>query len=136
MLCDLGQQVNVALDQTRLGDDAEAVALADPELFYGSTHQWPLYPGTGSARQHGPAGNIVNTCLPAGAGGPEFRHAVQTHILPALERFDPELVLISAGFDAHFADPLAELQLVEDDRRGMSFEGPKHWHVFHIVARA
>jgi acetoin utilization deacetylase AcuC-like enzyme len=97
------------------GNGTEAVALADPALFYASTHQWPLYPGTGSSRQQGPAGNIVNACLRPGAGGPEFRHAVQTQILPALERFDPELVLVSAGFDAHFADPLAQLQLTEDD---------------------
>ena len=84
-------------------------------LFYASTHQYPLYPGTGSPREHGIANNVVNVPLPAGAGGTEFRAAWGERILPALDRFAPELVIISAGFDAHAADPLAQLEVETED---------------------
>ena len=86
----------------------------NPELFYASTHQSPLYPGTGM-RETGVAHNIVNAPLPPGAGGPEFRRAFERDIVPALKRFSPELVMISAGFDAHKNDPLAQLRLDESD---------------------
>lgn len=84
-------------------------------LLYASTHQDRFYPGTGAAAERGGRGRIVNAPLPAGAGGPEFREAFQSVLLPALEDFRPDLVMISAGFDAHYADPLAQLQLNEDD---------------------
>jgi len=87
----------------------------NPELFYGSTHQSPLYPGTGRREETGVAHNIVNAPLSPGAGGPEFRRAFERDILPALRHFNPELVMISAGFDAHRSDPLAQLRLDESD---------------------
>src|SRR5581483_6952243 len=86
----------------------------DPTLFYGSTHQSPLYPGTGAASDTG-VGNIVNLPLRPMSGSAEFRRAVERELLPALDRFAPELLLISAGFDAHRRDPLAQLQLDEAD---------------------
>ena len=84
-------------------------------LFYASTHQWPLYPGTGHQRERGDFNNIVNAPLKAMSGSPEFRHAMTVSVLPAMEEFEPELILISAGFDGHSRDPLAALHLTEDD---------------------
>jgi len=86
----------------------------DPSLFYASTHQSPLYPGTGARSERG-VGNIVNVPLPPMAGSAEFRRGVEASILPALDAFAPDLVMVSAGFDAHRRDPLAQLMLVEDD---------------------
>ena len=83
-------------------------------LMYASTHQMPCYPGTGSERERGAFGNIVNAPLPPGASGDDFRDAFG-FIRPALKDFAPDLVLISAGFDAHDADPLAQLHLSEAD---------------------
>jgi acetoin utilization deacetylase AcuC-like enzyme len=97
------------------GNGTQDVFFDDPDLFYASTHQSPLYPGTGSAEEHGVAGNIVNVPLRPGAGSTEFRAAMEGTILPALERFAPEFVFISAGFDGHRADPLAQLSLDESD---------------------
>jgi acetoin utilization deacetylase AcuC-like enzyme len=97
------------------GNGTQAAFTADPELFYASTHQSPLYPGTGSSDETGIAHNIVNAPLPPGAGGPEFRRAFEREILPALAAFRPELLIISAGFDAHRDDPLAQLRLDESD---------------------
>ncbi|MEP6483034.1 MAG: histone deacetylase family protein, partial [Rudaea sp.] len=81
---------------------------------YASTHQSPLYPGTGARDETG-AGNIVNAPLPPGAGSAEFRAAFENIVLPALRAAKPQLVLISAGFDAHRLDPLADLNLSADD---------------------
>ncbi|HEX3483715.1 MAG TPA: histone deacetylase family protein [Micropepsaceae bacterium] len=97
------------------GNGTQAAFTPDPHLFYASTHQSPLYPGTGSADETGIAHNVVNAPLPPGAGGPEFRRAFEREILPALAAFQPELVIISAGFDAHRDDPLAQLRLDETD---------------------
>ncbi|MBN9017484.1 MAG: histone deacetylase family protein [Rhizobiales bacterium] len=96
------------------GNGTQAIFWDDPSVLYASTHQMPLYPGTGAASETG-AGNIVNAPLPPGAGGEEFREAFEDRILPALDRFAPELVIVSAGFDAHERDPLASLELVEAD---------------------
>jgi acetoin utilization deacetylase AcuC-like enzyme len=96
------------------GNGTQHMFERDPKLFYGSTHQWPLYPGTGASEERG-CGNIVNVPLPPGAGSAEFREAMSSQLLPALERFQPDLVIISAGFDAHASDPLAMLELVEAD---------------------
>jgi len=93
------------------GNGTQAIFAADPGLFYGSSHQHPCYPGTGMASEHGIAGNIVNAPLPPGSDGAAFRHAWDTIVFPALEEFAPELLVVSAGFDAHRDDPLAELQL-------------------------
>ncbi|MGE5269208.1 MAG: histone deacetylase family protein, partial [Thiohalocapsa sp.] len=92
------------------GNGTQACFWDDSSLFYASTHQSPLYPGTGSRRETG-VGNIVNVPLPPMAGSSEFRDAFEDEVLPALDRFRPAMVLISAGFDAHRRDPLAQLML-------------------------
>jgi acetoin utilization deacetylase AcuC-like enzyme len=86
----------------------------EPRVQYLSTHQWPLYPGTGAREETG-VGNIVNRPLPAGTGSREWRRVVEADILPAIDAFEPALIMVSAGFDAHRADPLAMLELAEDD---------------------
>lgn len=97
------------------GQGTQAVVEPDPDLFYASTHQYPLYPGTGSARERGVAGNVVNVPLPAGSGSVAFRAAWSDRLLPALDDFAPELVIVSAGFDAHRRDPLAQLDVETED---------------------
>ncbi|MGH6854085.1 MAG: histone deacetylase family protein [Aestuariivirga sp.] len=96
------------------GNGTQDIFWSDPDLFYGSTHQMPLYPGTGAARETG-VGNIFNAPLIAGDGSTQFREAMGSVILPALDAFAPDLVIISAGFDAHHRDPLGSLQLTEAD---------------------
>jgi len=96
------------------GNGSQAVAESDASLFFASSHQFPLYPGTGAAEETG-LGNVVNAPLAPGTGGAGFRRAYETTILPALDAFAPELILVSAGFDAHRADPLAGLELEETD---------------------
>ena len=96
------------------GNGTQDIFQADPTLFYASSHQFPCYPGTGSAEERG-VGNIVNAPLPPGSGTAAFREAWEVLILPALEAFRPELLVISAGFDAHKADPLAQLRLEAAD---------------------
>ena len=96
------------------GNGTQTVVESDPSLFFASSHQYPLYPGTGAAGETG-LGNVVNAPLAAGSDGKIFRRAFETRILPALDGFAPELVLVSAGFDAHRADPLAGLELEEAD---------------------
>jgi len=97
------------------GNGTQALFWDKEGLFYGSTHQFPNYPGTGTADETGDFDNIVNGPLAPGTGSAEFRHAMTSRILPALDRFKPELILVSAGFDAHWRDPLAQLNLDEDD---------------------
>jgi acetoin utilization deacetylase AcuC-like enzyme len=96
------------------GNGTQARFADDPSLFYASTHQFPLYPGTGAAGETG-VGNIVNVPLRPMAGSRDFRLGVSREILPALDAFRPEMLLISAGFDAHRSDPLAQLLLEEAD---------------------
>ena len=95
------------------GNGTEAAFAADPDLFYASSHQYPCYPGSGAAR--GITDHIVNAPLAPGSTGGDFRAAWEATVLPALDAFAPELLIISAGFDAHHADPLAELRLTERD---------------------
>jgi acetoin utilization deacetylase AcuC-like enzyme len=97
------------------GNGTQAIFWADPTLMYCSTHQMPLYPGTGAVSERGEHDNIVNAPLRPGDGGEQFRAALQTRILPRLSAFGPELIVISAGFDAHVRDPLANLELEEAD---------------------
>ena len=92
------------------GNGTQDIFQADPSLFYASSHQYPCYPGTGAAGERG-VGNIVNVPLAPGSGSAAFRAAWDGVILPALEEFAPELLIVSAGFDAHRADPLAQLRL-------------------------
>ena len=96
------------------GNGTQAAFEMDGSLFYASTHQYPLYPGTGSAGETG-VGNIVNVPLRPMSGSGQFRLALTQRILPALDAFRPEFVLVSAGFDAHRDDPLAQLMLGEAD---------------------
>lgn len=97
------------------GNGTQACFWDDASLFYGSTHQSPLYPGTGSSTETGAANNIVNVPLPPMSGSAQFRQGMERIMLPALDAFAPEIVLISAGFDAHRDDPLAQLMLDEAD---------------------
>ena len=96
------------------GNGTQAAFENDASLFYASTHQYPLYPGTGAASERG-VGNIVNVPLRAMSGSGPFRLAMTERILPALDAFRPELLVVSAGFDAHRDDPLAQLLLDEQD---------------------
>ena len=96
------------------GNGTQAAFEREPRVQYLSTHQWPLFPGTGAKEETG-VGNIVNRPLPSGTASRAWRDVVEGDILPAMDDFAPELVMISAGFDAHRADPLASLELVEDD---------------------
>ncbi|MCA3555869.1 histone deacetylase family protein [Aestuariivirga sp.] len=96
------------------GNGTQDIFWPDANLFYGSTHQMPLYPGTGGVQETG-VGNIFNAPLRAGDGGAEFREAMSSVILPALDVFAPDLVIVSAGFDAHHRDPLGSLRLTEED---------------------
>ncbi len=97
------------------GNGTQAILQHDPDMFFASSHQWPCYPGTGAAGETGVAGNVVNLPLPPGSGSAAFRHGWRETILPALDRFAPELLIVSAGFDAHRADPLAQLELEAED---------------------
>jgi acetoin utilization deacetylase AcuC-like enzyme len=96
------------------GNGTQAAFESDRSLFYASTHQYPLYPGTGAASETG-VGNIVNAPLRPMSGSGSFRHAMTERILPALNAFQPEFVVVSAGFDGHRSDPLAQLLLDEQD---------------------
>ncbi|HEX3808410.1 MAG TPA: histone deacetylase family protein [Rhizomicrobium sp.] len=109
------QRIAVVDFDVHHGNGTQDIFWNDPNLFYASTHQSPLYPGTGNADETGISGNIVNVPLPQAAGLEEFRGAFEEIILPALESFSPQFVFISAGFDAHKSDPLAQLQLEESD---------------------
>ncbi len=96
------------------GNGTQDIFWGDKNLFFASTHQMPLYPGTGALSETG-VGNIWNAPLRPGDGGEPFRDAFESRILPALGNFAPDLILVSAGFDAHRDDPLANLELVEQD---------------------
>lgn len=97
------------------GNGTQEMFWQDADAFYASTHQYPFYPGTGSTRERGAHGNVVNVPLAAGTGSAEFRGRLADEILPALKAFGPDFVLISAGFDAHKDDPLGGLRLTEAD---------------------
>jgi len=97
------------------GNGTQDLLWDEARALYVSTHQMPLYPGTGAADERGAHGNVLNLPLPPGTGGAGFRAAFEHAALPALDAFAPEMVLISAGFDAHRDDPLANLALTEDD---------------------
>ncbi len=97
------------------GNGSQEIFWNDPTVMYCSTHEMPLYPGTGATSETGEHHNIVNAPLRAGDGGDKFREAMTSVILPRLDGFKPDLLLISAGFDAHARDPLANLNLIEAD---------------------
>ena len=97
------------------GNGSQQIFWSDRTVMYCSTHQMPLFPGTGAPSERGEHDTIVNARLRPGDGGPEFRAAFETVILPRLKSFRPDLIVISAGFDAHQRDPLANLNLLEAD---------------------
>ncbi len=97
------------------GNGSQDIFWADKTVMYCSTHQMPLYPGTGAITEAGEYNTVVNAPLKPGDGGEAFRAAFENRILPRLREFQPELIIISAGFDAHMRDPLANLNLVEAD---------------------
>ena len=96
------------------GNGTQEIFWSDPSVLYASTHQMPLFPGTGAFRETG-VGNIFNAPLSPGDGGPRFREAFEERILPALRNFRPDLIIVSAGFDAHHRDPLASIELEAED---------------------
>ena len=95
------------------GNGTQAVVAEDPSLFFASIHQWPLYPGTGAPSEHG-VGNVVNATVPPMAPREAWRTAFEALMTP-LDAFAPDLILISAGFDAHARDPQAEQMLEAED---------------------
>ncbi len=97
------------------GNGSQTIAEREPRLLFASTHQAPLYPGTGAVSERGLTGNVVNAPLAAGAGSAEWRAAMGARVLPELDAFAPQLILVSAGFDAHRADPLAQMALEDAD---------------------
>lgn len=116
----LAQRIAIIDWDVHHGDGTQEIFDADPDLCYASTHQWPLYPGTGLARERGTGageGTKHNVPLGPGSGDDAFVPAWLDHLLPEIERFAPEALLVSAGYDAHRADPLAQLQVTEDGYR-------------------
>lgn len=97
------------------GNGTQEIFWADDSVLYASTHEMPLYPGSGAVSEIGAVGTIVNAPLRSGDAGDKFKEAFESRIFPRLETFRPELLLISAGFDAHKNDPLASLRLVDTD---------------------
>jgi len=97
------------------GNGTEAAFWHDEEAFFASSHEWPQYPGTGRETDRGAFDNICNAPLATGTDGDGFRRVWGNKLLPALADFDPGIIIISAGFDAHAADPLGGLSLTEDD---------------------
>ena len=97
------------------GNGSQDIFWSDKSVMYCSTHEMPLYPGTGAMTERGAFNTVVNAPLRAGDGGDQFREAFETAILPRLRDFRPDFLVISAGFDAHTRDPLANLNLVEAD---------------------
>jgi acetoin utilization deacetylase AcuC-like enzyme len=97
------------------GNGSQEIFWSDKTIMYCSTHQMPLFPGTGAVGETGEHNTIVNAPLRPGDGGAAFRAAFETRILPRVSEFRPELVIVSAGFDAHMRDPLANINLAEAD---------------------
>jgi acetoin utilization deacetylase AcuC-like enzyme len=121
------QRVAVVDFDVHHGNGTQNSFFHDPDLFYGSCHQAPFYPGTGARHESGVAGNIVNVPLPRGCGSRQFRERMSADLLPALRRFAPELLIVSAGFDAHHKDPLGGLEFSDDDY---------HWITRELMAAA
>ncbi|MCF3945185.1 histone deacetylase family protein [Acidiphilium sp. AL] len=109
------RRIAVADFDVHHGNGTQAIFENDADLFYASSHQFPCYPGTGRATERGIAGNLVNAPLRPDTGSAEFRAAWRDILIPALDWFAPELLIVSAGFDAHRADPLAQLNVETED---------------------
>jgi len=118
------------------GNGTQDIFWDDPSVLYCSTHQAPLYPGTGAATETG-AGNIVNVPLSPGSGSDDFRAAMDIVLIPRIEAFGPDLIIISAGFDAHYRDPLASLEFTEEDfswATGKLMESAGRWSGNRVVS--
>jgi acetoin utilization deacetylase AcuC-like enzyme len=102
------------------GNGTEALFSDDPSVLTVSLHQWPFWPGTGGPNANANAEGIVNVPLPAGSGDDEYQSAFSEVVEPAMRRFEPELVLVAAGFDAHRDDPLAEMRMTADGFRELA----------------
>lgn len=105
------------------GNGTQNAFYSDPSVFYCSTHQFPLYPGSGRADETGTgpgSGYTLNLPMAAGSTGTDYLEALTHHWVPAMRRFQPEFILISAGFDGHRDDPLAQMMLTEDDFAAMT----------------
>jgi acetoin utilization deacetylase AcuC-like enzyme len=100
------------------GNGTQALVAADPGILFVSLHQWPFYPGSGGPDEQGET--LLNVPLPAGAGDAEYVQAFAELVEPRLAAFEPELLLVSAGFDAHVADPLADMEVTEDGFRELA----------------
>src|ERR1019366_7080330 len=109
------ERVSIVDFDVHHGNGSQAIFWSDKTVMYCSTHEMPLYPGTGAISERGEHNTIVNAPLSAGDGGDAFREAFETVILPRLREFKPDILVISAGFDAHTRDPLANLNLLEAD---------------------
>jgi len=122
-LADAGEKVLIVDWDVHHGNGTQAIFWEDPAVLYVSTHQWPCYPGSGRSTEVGGAaarGSNVNVPLPAGTTGDVVRRAFDQMVAPVVDRFEPTWVLVSAGFDAHRADPLAELCLSAGDFAGLA----------------
>jgi len=97
------------------GNGTQDIFYAHPDLMYVSTHEDESFPGTGLPEETGVAGNIINIVLPQGSGSEPWRAAVTDKIIPAIRKFKPDLLMISAGFDAHAQDPMAHMKLSTED---------------------
>ena len=97
------------------GNGTQALLWDEPRSFFCSSHQSPLWPGSGAPNETGASGNILNVPLPPGSDGSRFRAEMERQVWPRIVEHDPDLILISAGFDAHRADPLADLNWTEAD---------------------
>jgi acetoin utilization deacetylase AcuC-like enzyme len=105
------------------GNGTQHLCERDPTVFYASLHQYPHYPGTGSADERGLGpgeGTTLNCPMPAGSGDAEWLETLERRVLPALDAFRPQFVLVSAGFDAHLEDPLSETRVSEEGYRRMT----------------
>jgi len=109
------QRVAIVDFDVHHGNGSQEIFWSDASVMYASTHEMPLYPGTGALGERGTHDNIVNAPLRAGDDGGPFREAFESRILPRLDAFGPDLVIVSAGFDAHARDPLANLRFTEAD---------------------
>ena len=109
------QRVAIVDFDVHHGNGTQEIFWADDSVLYCSTHEMPLYPGTGAQGETGAVNTIVNAPLRSGDDGTVFKEAMETRILPRITSFAPDLILISAGFDAHVRDPLASLRLVDTD---------------------
>jgi acetoin utilization deacetylase AcuC-like enzyme len=108
------ERIAIADFDVHHGNGTQALFADEPRVLFASSHQWPLYPGTGAVKENRP-GHILNAPLLPGSGGREFLAAWRKTLLPAIDAFAPQLVLVSAGFDAHRLDPLAQLEVEAGD---------------------